>query len=214
MFINAHTHKLGKGDIVIFNKYPLDEFPEVAENVLFSCGIHPWFIKDTNLEQSFDAIRIHCERNQIIAIGECGLDKYIENMPLQEEVFIKHIQISEQYKLPLIIHSVKSHHLILEIRKKSKAKQSWIIHGFNGSTETAQQFIKQNIFLSLGPNLFKNRDKVFKLLNTIDMNYVLFETDDTDIDIRKIYFDATCILNKSESEIEHQIMSNFKRIFN
>lgn len=212
MFVNAHTHHLYSEGISVVNIYPSDQVPVLSEHQILSCGIHPWHIKDMDMEEAFDQLKHLCEKGLIKIIGECGLDKYIEDIPRQEIVFRQHIVLSEQYELPLIIHSVKSHHLILNIRKETKAQQPWIIHGFNGSLEMAEQLIKQNIFLSLGPNFFRNAEKASRLLNRIDLSFVLFETDDTDEEIKDIYSKAKDVLRISTEELEIKIMLNLKRI--
>ena len=213
MLIDFHTHNSGNEGIFVMNTFPSDSIPDQTNTLFLSCGIHPWYVFDANLSSSLDTIEKLCRNHRIYAIGECGLDKNCADLNLQQEVFIKQVDLSEKYMLPLIIHSVKMHHEILRIHKEKSTKQIWIIHGYNGSPETANQYINQNIFLSLGPDLFRNRDKAIKLLNAIDINYVLLETDDSGIEIKQIYVDAAQILNISESELEHQIMLNFKRVF-
>ncbi len=213
MLIDSHTHNPGSNGIFVKNTFPSDDIPSPTSELFLSCGIHPWYIKDSNVSASLRRIEELSKERHIIAIGECGLDKNIKDLDLQLEVFLKQIYLSEKYQLPIIIHSVKMHHEILRIHKEKSTKQVWIIHGYNGSPETANQFVNQNIFLSLGPNLFRNRDKAFKVLNAIDLNYVLLETDDSGIDINQMYIEASRILNISESELENHIMLNFKRVF-
>ncbi len=213
MFVNAHTHILNPEESSVINIYPWDQLPALSKQHLLSCGIHPWHINNIQLEKAFAQLRNLCEKQLISAIGECGLDKYVEDIPKQEVIFLQQIELSEYYQLPLIIHSVKSHHLILNDRKKTKAKQPWIIHGFSGSFEMAEQYIKQNIFLSLGPNLFRSMEKAKQLINRININFVLLETDDTDMDIKDIYLKTKDLLGISENELENKLMLNFKRIF-
>jgi TatD DNase family protein len=66
------------------------------------------------------------------ALGECGLDKITaSDFELQKVVFKKQIQLSEKHQKPLIIHCVKAHQELIEIKKELKPKQVWIFHGFN-----------------------------------------------------------------------------------
>ncbi len=213
MFINAHTHHINLNGFSVLNIFPLEEVPQKSVSYIISCGIHPWHINSINLAMAFDFLEELIKDRVIHAVGECGLDKNISDMQMQEDIFLKHIYFSELYQLPLIIHSVKSNHLILNIRKSTGAKQPWIIHGFNGSFQEAQQFIKQNIFLSLGPNLFRNSNKALQLLNYVDLDFVLLETDESDVNIEDVYLSARQILGITQLELETQIMLNFKTIF-
>ncbi len=213
MLVNSHTHNLNSEGFSVVNIYPWDQLPDLSERQFLSCGIHPWHINNIHLDDAFAQLKNLCDQQLINAIGECGLDKNISDIPKQEVIFQQHIELSEHYQLPLIIHSVKSHHLILNYRKKTKSIQPWLIHGFNGSLETVEQFIKQNIFISLGPNLFRNTEKARLLINRINMDFVLLETDDTDMDIKDIYVKAKDLLSISENELENKLMLNFKRVY-
>ncbi|WP_066630357.1 TatD family hydrolase [Labilibacter marinus] len=210
MLIDAHTHSASKGvDLSIINCYPSEV--QLNDSYVYSCGIHPWYIKPEKTEEWISGIDSLCKNNNIVAIGECGLDKNIDDLEYQKEVFKTQIRLSEQYKLPCIIHSVKTHHLILEIKKETRAQMPWLVHGFSGSIETAQQFASQNIFISFGENLIKHPDKFKKLLNQVDMDFVLFETDDSDVTIQEVYREAAKLLNKDLAWLENKIEMNFNR---
>ena len=214
MIIDTHTHILKEAaGVSVLNFYPYDDLPKVEMPNLLSCGIHPWFIQENKLDIWLRNIEHYCQKKTIIAIGECGLDKNIENIQLQKEVFKRQISLSEQYGLPMIIHSVKMYHMVLEIRKITQAKQPWIIHGYQGSIETANQFVKQNIFISFGESLLKKSDKLKSVLNQIDIDFLLFETDDSNISIKAIYKHAAKLLGLDEGLLEKKIESNFYSVF-
>ncbi|MGQ1785489.1 TatD family hydrolase [Saccharicrinis sp. GN24d3] len=213
MLIDCHTHQRSpKADIAIINQYPYD-FKSDSEKHKYSCGIHPWFIQEDKIKSWLNVLVTLCQQKKIVAIGECGLDKNIENIEFQKNVFEPQIRLSEQYKLPVVIHSVKTHHLISEIRKKCHVKQPWIIHGFNGSIEMGQQFVKQNIFISFGQDLIKRPDKFQKILSRLNMDFVLLETDDCDISIVDVYRQAAKLLNLDMGLLENKIEANFNSVF-
>ena len=214
MLINAHTHHYTEGHISVLNFYPHQDTPKVnPKQTLLSCGIHPWYLKSLDNNDALARLTELCSQKMIHAIGECGLDKNTDDLSLQKSTFIRQIELSEKYKLPLIIHSVRCHHLVQEIRKQTHARCPWIFHGFTGSFEMADQLIKQNIFISLGSYLLRQPAKAKLLLNKIDLNYVLFETDDSDIDIEEIYNKASLLTGKAQTELEKITELNFKRIF-
>lgn len=115
-YFDAHTHTFSKEENVlsVVNKYP------VSENFShrFSIGIHPWFIKVKTLNTQFTVLEEKIQHKNCLAIGECGLDKLTEvDFQTQKEVFVTQIQLSEKYKKPLIIHCVKAHQEIIELKK-------------------------------------------------------------------------------------------------
>ena len=113
-FIDIHTHRR-----------------VVANGTQWSAAIHPWRVKHSNLTR----LETLLKENRIAAIGETGLDRiHKDTFNLQLEYFEKHILLSEQYQKPLIIHNVKATADILKLHKKHRPSQTWIIHGFNGTT--------------------------------------------------------------------------------
>jgi len=149
----------------------------------------------------------------MLAIGEAGLDKICNvDFSLQLKYFEKQIQISEQFKKPLIIHCVKAFNEIIQLKKLFKPRQSWIIHGFNKNEETAQQLMKNDIKLSFGADLLKSK-KLQTLLKGNDFKNIFLETDDRDVSIEKIYIFAAGLKECSLEEFKQQIYGNFKTIF-
>ena len=89
---------------------------------------------------------------QVIAVGECGLDKHTSvSLEKQLEIFEKHIHLSETNQLPLLIHCVGFSHEIIRLHQYFKPKQAWI-YMVSGKPELALQFLKEDIYLSFGEN--------------------------------------------------------------
>ncbi len=214
MYINIHTHRCDESaDIYILNCHSQNTIPEKNTKELLSCGIHPWYLKELDIEKVLREINSYASSRKIVAIGECGLDSNCQNIELQRYAFEKQICISEEQKLPLIIHSVKQHHEVLRLRKKYKSTQPWIVHGFRGKIDLFKQFEKQNIFVSLGPSFFKDVKKAKLFMDKANLRYLFLETDDTEMEIKQLYDfveENTIISNDMWIEI---IEDNFKKIF-
>jgi TatD DNase family protein len=148
------------------------------------------------------------------AIGECGIDRVCGgDIEIQKDVFIKQIEISEQYNKPMIIHVVRSHSDILSIRKETKAKMPWIIHGFQGNEQIVTQYLRHNIYLSLGDVLFKNESRAAELLKFIPSERLFLETDDSDRSIAEVYEKASVLSGRSLDDMRSDIFNNFVKIF-
>ena len=149
------------------------------------------------------------------AIGECGLDRACDSdFELQREVFIKQIELSEQYHKPLIIHAVRSYPDIISIWKEMKPNQPWIIHGFNGNEHSAEQLLRHDgIYLSLGDVLFKNEKRAERLLDIIPSDRLFLETDVAERSIVEVYEKASLFSGVATDILRKDIFDNFVKIF-
>lgn len=145
------------------------------ENFLLPCiGIHPEHVSELNrLDELEDLIK----NNKIYAIGEIGLDYYYtkDNKEEQKELLNKQLDLAEKYNLPVIIHTRDSIQDIYDELKKRKLKG--VIHCFNGSYEMAQLFIKLGYKLGIGGVVTFKNSKLGELIEKIDMENILIETD-------------------------------------
>ena len=209
MYIDIHTHIIANSEenhLSIYNLQPLT--PDIEQyQGLFSAGIHPWYIPD-NPSKTTEALKALTQKSNMMAIGECGLDKLCQTpFELQKEIFKVQIAISEERKKPLIIHCVKSYNEIIEIKKETKPTQTWIIHGFRGKPETASMLVKAGIVLSIGEKF--NPESI----KTIAIENLLIESDESAMPIEDIYKNIATSRNISVTELEKEVEKTYKNIF-
>ena len=153
MLIDIHTHHYPpKSYPAIYNLTfeMAEEILSTKEKGLFSTGIHPWYAHECS-EEKMLRLEKWLNDEQIIAIGECGLDKHAKaTLKEQHEIFERQIIISEQLQKPLIIHCVGCFNELLQIRKQLIPKQLWIIHGFRGKPQLTEQLLCAGCTLSFG----------------------------------------------------------------
>lgn len=210
-FINIHTHQShidNKEFIEIYN-IDVDSHVNVDVTFFYSIGIHPWECQKSKVKSSMVQWL-----NGSTAIGECGIDRACGiDFDIQKDVFIKQIEISEQYNKPMIIHAVRSHSDIISIRKETKAKMPWIIHGFQGNEQIVNQYLRHNIHLSLGDVLFKNESRAAELLKIIPSERLFLETDVSERSIADVYEKASVLSGRSLDDLRSDIFNNFVKIF-
>tara|TARA_R110002126_G_scaffold142037_3_gene287549 strand:+ start:3052 stop:3696 length:645 start_codon:yes stop_codon:yes gene_type:complete len=210
-FVDIHTHQKNIAENVfsIENKYPTStDFSQP-----FSIGIHPWFIKKESLQNELLFVQEKLHHKNCMALGECGLDKISEiDIALQKLVFRKQIQLSEEYKKPLIIHCVKAFQDIIEIKKEMKPSQIWVLHGFNKNSQVAERLLKNGIILSFGAGII-NHKKLQEVAFNIPISSILLETDTAEIPIEKVYQKMAAIKNINLETLTSEIKQNFKSIF-
>jgi TatD DNase family protein len=153
LYLNIHSHQSTAVTAgVIRNCYENFEQPEPGN--WYSLGLHPWHINESAWEKEFALVEKYSRLPQVLAIGECGLDKVCgTNFELQQQVFVQHIQLANSLQKPLIIHCVKAIEETIHLLSAEKNKMPVIFHGFVKSKEAALQLVQKGYYLSFGQAL-------------------------------------------------------------
>ena len=215
LFINIHTHTAKSDDnlIQIVNLNLNQPSPEQGH---YSYGIHPWALDnaDFQVDEALNKLKENLQQPQVIALGEAGLDKmHKASFEQQLAVFERQIELSEALQKPMILHVVRSHNEIITLRKKHKAKQPWIVHGFSGTEQDVKQLIGQGIYLSVGESLLHSERKIHKSFKFIDLDYLFLETDMAEIGVETIYEAAANLAEMDLPTLKTRIFANFARLF-
>lgn len=213
-FVDIHTHTAKTGDdlIQIVNQ---DIQRDVLELGYYSYGIHPWALDaaEFQVEKALQTLEEKLKLPQVLALGEAGLDKmHNASFERQIELFERQIELSEALQKPMILHDVKSHNEIIALRKKHKAQQPWIVHGFNGTEQDIQQLTGQGMYLSVGEALLHPERKIYKSFKFIDLDFLFLETDMAEIGVEKVYEMAAKLLETDIVTLQKKIFANFARI--
>jgi len=205
-FFDFHHHKKN----ISYGVYNL-EINQIPPNFSYSIGIHPKDIEMDNIEMQFTWIRSMMFKN-CFAIGECGLDSFVEvDQKIQEEVFLRQIQLANEFKKPLIIHCVRKFYEIIPFRKKSQ--QAMIIHGFNKKQSVAEDLLKNNFYLSFGKAVLYHLS-LQETLKTVPLDKLFLETDNDDFNIEELYQKVSEIKKISIEQLQKQILENLETIRN
>ena len=213
--IDIHTHRKRETDVIQIVNLDLNQ--PCPEQGYYSYGIHPWALDkaDFQIEEAFALLKKRLQSSNVFALGEAGLDKmHKESFEKQMELFEQQIELSETLRKPMILHDVKSHNEILAFRKKHKAKQPWILHGFNGTEQDIRQLTGQGLYLSVGESLLHSERKIAKSLKNIPLDLLFFETDMAEIGIEIVYEAAAKLLEIDVSDLKTKIFSNFAALWN
>ena len=206
--INIHTHQTSDADIELLN------VKDYQPNPLISMGLHPWFLEESSIESQLKSLKINAKAPNVLAIGECGLDRNITtDLAKQIKVFEAQIAIAESVQKPLIIHCVKCFSELISIKKKHKPSVPMIVHGYNNNLEILAQLLKNDFYISLGGALLRTNANASKALDIIPNNRLFLETDDTNISISSIYKTAAEQKSVEVEELKLLIYKNFQHCF-
>jgi TatD DNase family protein len=179
----------------------------------YSIGLHPAHLQDH--EMHFQTVQQLAGKDEVVAIGECGLDKLVStSMSKQTAVFIQHIQLANTLGKPLIIHCVQAHEELLQVFRNHPAKVPVIIHGFNKRNSIAEKFLAQGFYLSFGVAILNIVSPATDVLKHIKNDRFFLETDDADVSIDTVYSRASEIRDTPLESLILQLEHNYKEVFN
>ncbi len=219
-YLDIHTHRReylpGSVSVACLSFSELSTGKTSGEFI--SAGIHPWWVEDYSSEEIFQlkkAILQLLKDKKLWAIGETGIDRvYPEHLDTQKELFLWHMDLAQEWGLPLIIHSVRAYSDILQMMKEHKPKTPWIFHDFRGNEIVMKDLLRihPDCYFSFGLSL-DNSLQIRELLPLIPVERLLLETDEQKhLDIHDIYLRASEALRMDVDFLKSQLWLNFKRL--
>ena len=144
-------------------------------------GLHPLLL-DRHTDAHLDELRGWIERERPVAVGECGLDYFIEGLDpeRQQHYFDGQLKIAREFDLPVIVHARRAvDAVIASIRRVGGLRG--VVHSFSGSEEQARQLWKQGFLLGLGgPVTYERANRLRRLAAGMPLEFLLLETDAPD----------------------------------
>lgn len=219
-YLDIHTHRRANFESVVnvacLSKSELES--EATLKDYTSAGIHPWWVEDyekAELDKLRENVKNLISGNKLWAIGETGIDRaYPEFLDAQKELFLWHLDLSEKFRLPLIIHSVRAGADFLQILKEKKPKSPWIFHDYRGNENLMKDLLRlhPDCYFSFGMSI-DNSPQVRELLPMVPVGNLFLETDDQKhLDIHDIYLRAAHHLQMDIEFLKAQIWHNFKKV--
>ncbi len=218
-YLDIHTHRRDqKSDSVSVFSLSSSELlsSDFLPKSFSSAGIHPWWLEDFS-QSELNSLKIRIEElvriGALWGLGETGIDRaYPEFLQDQIELFHWHLELSERFNLPLIIHSVKAGSDFLQILKEKRPKSPWIFHDFRGNESLMKELLRlhSRCFFSFGLSI-DNSQQIRDLLPLVPLDRLFLETDEQKhLDIQEIYLRASHFLQMDLDLLKSQIWLNFK----
>jgi len=145
-------------------------------------GIHPLYVKQAG-EDDLAVLRDWACRERPVAIGEIGLDFYVEDSDpaRQEHFFVEQLKLARELQLPVLLHVRRAVDAVLKQLRRIVVPGG-IAHAFNGSRQQADEFIKLGFKLGFGGAMtYDGSTRIRQLAADLPLEAIVLETDAPDI---------------------------------
>ncbi len=121
-------------------------------------------------------------RDEIVAIGETGIDCYWDRTPLpqQRDFFDRHLRLAREHDLPVIIHMRESGQEIIAALRRAWGSHHGraVMHSFTGDRGLLEQCLELGLYVSFaGMVTFKKSEDLREVARAVPLDRILVETD-------------------------------------
>lgn len=153
-----------------------DLFPK---NCFPMIGLHPCDVKE-DYQKELGIVLQELKNRKYVAVGEIGIDLHWDKtkVDIQKNAFDQQIKWAIEFDLPIAIHIRESFEEVFEVLEQNiHPKLRGVFHCFTGTLEQAQKAISMGFMLGVGGVVTFKNSGVDKVLENIDLKYLVLETD-------------------------------------
>lgn len=144
-------------------------------------GLHPMYLA-SHRDSHLDALRERVAGERPCAIGECGLDFFVEGLDPQRQqaIFDAQLRLARDMDLPVIVHARRAvDAVIASIRRVGGLRG--VVHSFSGSLQQAETLWREGFLIGLGgPVTYERATRLRGLVARMPIEFLLLETDSPD----------------------------------
>ncbi|WP_149194003.1 TatD family hydrolase [Luteimonas suaedae] len=144
-------------------------------------GLHPMFL-DRHRPGHLGELRDWIERERPVAVGECGLDYYVDGLDrdAQQDYFEGQLRLARDFGLPVIVHARRAVEAVIAAIRDVGGLRG-VVHSFAGSQEQARQLWKLDFMIGLGgPLTYERAKRLRRIVAAMPIEHLLLETDAPD----------------------------------
>ncbi|MFO7832103.1 MAG: TatD family nuclease-associated radical SAM protein [Desulfuromonadaceae bacterium] len=154
--------------------------PQETPRIYAGVGVHPHDASDLTSEV-VEELRILAQNDDVVAIGETGLDYFRNRSPHEHQLkaFRKQICLAKECDKPLIIHDRDAHADILEVMRAENAQEcGGVLHCFSADVEMAQACVDMGFYISFTGNITYPKNEMLRdVIRHIPLERIMVETD-------------------------------------
>jgi TatD DNase family protein len=154
-----------------------DRYPEIYP----AYGLHPMYLSE-HTQDDLRELADWIEREKPQAVGECGLDFYIDDpdKQAQQRFFEGQLELALHYRLPVIIHARRAVEEVINTLRNYPGIRG-VLHSYSGSLVQAERLIEMGFMMSFGgPITYARANRLRQLVADLPLDSILLETDAPD----------------------------------
>lgn len=144
-------------------------------------GLHPMYLGRHRPEQ-LDDLAEWLARERPAAVGECGLDFFVEGLDpdTQRLYFHGQLALAREHALPVVLHARRAVDEVIAALRRTGGLRG-VVHSWSGSEEQARQLFGLGFHLGIGgPVTFERAQRLRRTVATMPLECLLLETDAPD----------------------------------
>jgi TatD DNase family protein len=144
-------------------------------------GLHPMFL-DSHRDEHLEQLREWLQRERPVAVGECGLDYFVEGLDGQRQQFFfeGQLELAREFDLPVIVHARRAVDAVIAAIRRVGGLRG-VVHSFSGSEEQASQLWRAGFLIGLGgPVTYERAKRLRRVVASMPLEHLLLETDAPD----------------------------------
>lgn len=154
----------------------------VAGSGLFPAyGLHPMYL-DEHHEAHLLSLRTWIDRERPVAVGECGLDFFVEGLDAERQslFFDGQLRLARDSGLPVIVHARRAVDQVMAAIRRFGPLRG-VVHSFSGSADQARRLYDLGFMIGLGgPVTYARANRLRALAADLPIECLLLETDAPD----------------------------------
>lgn len=169
------------GSSISSSKQSLNIAKSYPSRLFSTAGIHPHDVK-TFTNQTTNELEQLAKCDEIVAIGECGLDfnRMFSPQEKQEECFEAHLHLARKLSMPLFLHERDAHERFCEIfANYSDLAETSVVHCFTGNEEQVKKYVSMGFYIGITGWICDERrgQDLQKAVKFVPLDRLLIETD-------------------------------------
>lgn len=121
-------------------------------DVLYAtAGMHPHHAKEYD-DQTLISLESFSQQQEVLAIGECGLDfnRNLSPANIQGKCFEAQLELASSLGLPLFLHQRDAHEKFIKILNRWRDKLAVVVaHCFTGNTEEVRAYVDLDLHIGV-----------------------------------------------------------------
>lgn len=157
-----------------------DQFPHQIQIAL---GLHPCFIHE-HPANAVEMLADQLNNATVCALGEMGLDGRpgMASEAVQQMLLEAQLKMARDRDLPVILHVVKAHEVMLRLLKRYALPRGGVVHAYSGSQEQAKHYAKLGFKLGFGGAItYARAHKQHRMVRELPLEWMVLETDAPDM---------------------------------